>query len=75
MLIVLYWNRLQKEGFKVHGADPGLCGTNFTENAQSFLDRGAATPAQGGERIATVIIDEKDVDVGRVIGEYGVSPW
>ncbi|KAF4772349.1 hypothetical protein HAV15_004859 [Penicillium sp. str.  len=75
MLIVLYWNRLQKEGFKVHGADPGLCGTNFTGNAQSLLDRGAATPAQGGERIATVIIGEKDADVGRVMGEYGVSPW
>ncbi|KGO38832.1 Short-chain dehydrogenase/reductase SDR [Penicillium expansum] len=75
MLIVLYWNSLQKEGFKVHGADPGLCGTNFTGNAQSLLDRGAATPAQGGERIATVVKGEKDADVGRVLGEYGVSPW
>ncbi|CAG7997112.1 unnamed protein product [Penicillium salamii] len=75
MLLVLYWNRLQKEGFKVHGADPGLCATNFTGNAQSLLDRGAATPAQGGERIASVIRGEKDADVGRVLGEYGVSPW
>lgn len=75
MLIVLYWNRLQKEGFKVFGADPGLCATNFTGNAQSLIDRGAATPAQGGERIATVIKGEKDSEVGRVLGEYGVSPW
>lgn len=75
MLIVLYWNRLQKEGFKVLGADPGLCATNFTGNAQSLLDRGAATPAQGGERIATVVKGEKDADLGRVLGEYGVSPW
>lgn len=75
MLIVLYWNRLQKEGFKVHGADPGLCATNFTGNAQSLLDRGAATPVQGGERIASVVKGEKDADVGRVLGEYGVSPW
>lgn len=75
MLIVLYWNRLRKEGFKVFGADPGLCATNFTGNAQALLDRGAATPAQGGERIATVVKGERDGDVGRVLGEYGVSPW
>jgi NAD(P)-dependent dehydrogenase (short-subunit alcohol dehydrogenase family) len=75
MLIVLYWNRLQKDGFKVFGADPGLCATNFTGNTQSLTDRGAATPAQGGDRIATVVKGEKDADVGRVLGEYGVSPW
>lgn len=75
MLIVLYWNRLQKEGFKVHGADPGLCATNFTGNAQSLLDRGAATPSQGGQRVASVIKGERDADVGRVLGEYGISPW
>jgi len=75
MLIVLYWNRLQSEGFKVFGADPGLCATNFTGNAKSLIDRGAATPAQGGERIATVVKGEKDKDVGRTLGEYGVSPW
>ena len=74
MLIVLYWNRLQQD-FKVSGADPGLCATNFTGNAQSLTSRGAVTPAQGGERIATVIKGEKDANVGRVLGEYGVSPW
>lgn len=36
MLVVLCWSHLQKEGFKVLGVDPGLCGTNFTSNHQSL---------------------------------------
>ena len=75
MLIVLYWNRLQKEGIKVLGADPGLTATNFTGNAEALLARGAVTPEQGAERIATVVKGEKDANVGKVTGEYGVSPF
>lgn len=75
MLLVLYHNRLQKEGIKVLGADPGLCATNFTGNAAALLSRGAATPTQGGDRVATVAKGEKDADVGHVLGEYGISPW
>lgn len=75
MLLVLYHNRLQKEGIKVLGADPGLCATNFAGNAAALSSRGAAAPAQGGQRVAAVARGEKDVDVGHVLGEYGVSPW
>ncbi|KAI7191128.1 hypothetical protein D0869_02292 [Hortaea werneckii] len=75
MLLVLYHNRLQKEGIRVLGADPGLCATNFTGNAAALLGRGAATPTQGGDRVATVAKGEKDADVGHVLGEYGISPW
>ncbi|KAI7202341.1 hypothetical protein KC343_g10223 [Hortaea werneckii] len=75
MLLVLYHNRLQREGIKVLGADPGLCATNFTGNAAALLSRGAALPAQGGDRVATVAKGEKDADVGHVLGEYGISPW
>ena len=75
MLIVLYTNRLQTDGFRVLGADPGLCATSLSGNVQSLLDHGAATPAQGAERIATVVKGEKDANTGRVLGEYGVSPW
>jgi hypothetical protein len=49
--------------------------TNFTSNAQSLLDRVAATHAQGFERITRVVKGEKDADTGRVLGDYGVSPW
>lgn len=75
MLIVLYWNRLQGDGFRVFGADPGLCATNFTGDPESLTARGAATPEDGGERIARVVRGDCDEHVGRVVGEYGVSPW
>jgi hypothetical protein len=75
MLMVLYWARLQKENFKVFGADPGLCATNFTGDPESLIKRGASTPADGGECIAMVAKGEKDADVGKVLGVYGVSPW
>ncbi|MCJ1309070.1 hypothetical protein MMC25_002725 [Agyrium rufum] len=45
MLMVLYRNRLGEDMFKVHGADPGLCATNFTGDPHSLIDRAAATPA------------------------------
>lgn len=75
MVMVLYWNRLQGDGFKVLGADPGLCATNFTGNANALRERGAATSEEGGEGIARVVRGDCDEDVGRVVGEYGVSPW
>ena len=74
MLMVQYWVKLGKEGFKVFGADPGLIATNFV-GADQVRKRGAAEPPVGGERIATVVKGERDDDVGRVCGEYGVSPW
>jgi NAD(P)-dependent dehydrogenase (short-subunit alcohol dehydrogenase family) len=71
----MYNIRLKSEGFLVFGVDPGLCATNFTSNAESLKQRGAAEPAEGGERIARVIKGEKDEDVGKVIGVQGVNPW
>lgn len=75
MLMTLYYARLKPEGFYVFGADPGLCATNFTGDPVALRKRGAAEAWQGGGRVATVIKGEKDADVGRVLGEYGVSPW
>lgn len=75
MLMTMYYARLKPEGFLVFGTDPGLCATNFTHDAESLRKRGAAEPADGGERVACVVKGEKDVDVGKVLGVYGVSPW
>lgn len=75
MLMVMYWARLKDEGFKVLGADPGLCATNFTGDPQSLRKRNAAEPSDGGRRVAVVIKGEKDADVGKVLGDYGVSPF
>lgn len=76
MLMNQYWVRLQKDGFKVFGADPGLIATNFVGGDPDMLrKRGAQEPEVGGERIATVVRGDRDPDVGRLCGEYGISPW
>lgn len=75
MMMVLYLCRLEGEGFKVFGADPGLCATNLTGDPESLRRRNAAEPCDGGERVATVVKGERDADVGRVLGVYGVSPF
>lgn len=74
MLMNQYWVKLQKDGFMVFGADPGLVATNFLD-AETVRKRGALEPEVGGERIACVVRGDRDADVGRVCGEYGVSPW
>lgn len=75
MLMVMYQARLKDERFKVLGADPGLCATNFTGNPESLRNRGASEPEDGGRRVAVVVKGEKDADVGRVLDDYGVSPF
>lgn len=70
MLMVLYWNRLEQEGFKVFGANPGLIATNFHGDG-----RPGSQPAVGGERIAAVVRGDRDADVGKVCNARGVLPW
>ncbi|KAI0890584.1 NAD(P)-binding protein [Annulohypoxylon maeteangense] len=75
MLMAQYCARLRPEGILVFGADPGLCATNLTGDAQALRARGAVEAERGGERVAVVVRGERDEGVGRVLGEYGVSPW
>ena len=70
MLMVLYWNRLEAEGFKVFGANPGLIATDFHGG-----ERPGSEPEVGGERIAAVIRGDRDADVGKVCNANGVLPW
>ena len=70
MLMVLYWNRLEREGFKVFGANPGLIATNFHGGG-----RPGSEPHVGGERIAAVVRGDRDRDVGKVCNANGVLPW
>lgn len=52
-----------------------MCATNFTGKPESLRNRGAAEPEDGGRRVAIVVKGEKDADVGRVLSDYGVSPF
>jgi NAD(P)-dependent dehydrogenase (short-subunit alcohol dehydrogenase family) len=70
MLMVLYWNRLERDGFMVFGANPGLIATNFHGGG-----RPGSEPEVGGERIAAVIRGDRDADVGKVCNANGILPW
>lgn len=74
MLLIEYDKGLRDEGFTVIGADPGLVATNFLDAAK-VRSLGAPEPAVGGATVAEVIKGERDADLGRVVGRYGVSPW
>ncbi len=81
MLMVQYWVRYGKEGgdengifIKVHGADPGVCVTDFFDR-EAAEKRGGSEASVGGERIAVVVRGERDQWLGKVVGEYGISPW
>ncbi|KAJ8066763.1 hypothetical protein OCU04_004151 [Sclerotinia nivalis] len=75
MMMVMYYARLKPEGFFVSGVDPGLCATNFTGNAESLKARGAALPADGGDRVARVAKGERDEDIGKVLSGDSVLPF
>ncbi|KAL8928498.1 MAG: hypothetical protein Q9208_001732 [Pyrenodesmia sp. 3 TL-2023] len=74
MLLIEYDKGLRDEGFTVIGADPGLVASNFLDAAK-VRSLGAPEPAVGGATVAEVIKGERDADIGRVVGRYGVSPW
>jgi NAD(P)-dependent dehydrogenase (short-subunit alcohol dehydrogenase family) len=71
MVIVLYHNRLENEGIKVIGLNPGLIATNF----HGVGRRPGSEPELGGERLASAVRGERDEFVGRVWGANGVLPW
>jgi len=74
MLLIEYHKTLGEEGFKIMGADPGLVVTNFL-NAERVRALGAPEADVGGGTVAEVVKGERDADMGRVVGRYGVSPW
>lgn len=71
MLLIEYHKTLGEEGFKIMGADPGLVVTN----AERVRALGAPEADVGGGTVAEVVKGERDADMGRVVGRYGVSPW
>ncbi|TVY46320.1 Short-chain dehydrogenase/reductase [Lachnellula occidentalis] len=74
MLMNQYHVKLASDGFKVFGADPGLVVTNLADK-ENQRARGGVEGDVGGERVATVVRGDRDADVGKVCGVYGVCPW
>ncbi|KAF3797460.1 hypothetical protein GCG54_00005213 [Colletotrichum gloeosporioides] len=66
ILMPIYVARLKPQDFLVLSADAGFCATRFTGDPESLLNRGAGTPANGGNRIAAIIKGQKDAGAGKV---------
>lgn len=77
MLMVQYHHilGLEDKKWKVLTADPGINATNFVGDAEALRARGASEPHVGGAVIAAAVKGERDADVGKMVGKYGVSPW
>ena len=73
MLLIESHKMLWEEGFAIMGADPGLVVTNFLD-AEKVRALGAPEADVGGRTVAEVVRGERDTDMGRVVGRYGVSP-
>lgn len=72
--MILYHNTLSPSNIKVFGADPGLVITNLVDK-ETQRKRGGVEGHVGGERIATIVKGERDADVGKLCGVYGVCAW
>jgi NAD(P)-dependent dehydrogenase (short-subunit alcohol dehydrogenase family) len=75
MAMVGYANHPKLGKIKVLGADPGFLATNLTGNPDALRKMGATEPEVGGQAVASVVKGEKDADMGKVTGLYGVTPW
>ncbi|KAF2135277.1 uncharacterized protein K452DRAFT_330270 [Aplosporella prunicola CBS 121167] len=74
MIMIELHKSLRPQGVRVWGADPGLLATNFI-GAEKAKEVNAPDPSVGGELVASVVRGDRDAQVGKVVGRYGVSPW
>jgi NAD(P)-dependent dehydrogenase (short-subunit alcohol dehydrogenase family) len=75
MLMVEYANHPKFAAIKVLGVDPGFLATDFSGDADRVRQMGALEPETGAEVLLGVIKGEKDADVGKSVGAWGVNPW
>ena len=61
-------------GIKTWAGDPGWLATDLADRAL-METLGAPHPSVGGREIARIVEGERDADVGKVVGKYGVQKW
>ena len=61
-------------GIKTWAGDPGWLATDLADKAL-METLGAPHPSVGGREIARIVEGERDSDVGKVVGKYGVQKW
>lgn len=61
-------------GVKTWAGDPGWLATDLADKAL-METLGAPHPSVGGREIARIVEGERDADVGKIVGKYGVQQW
>ncbi|PYH40871.1 putative carbonyl reductase [Aspergillus saccharolyticus JOP 1030-1] len=72
MIMVEYGKRNPE--IKVFGGDPGWLATDLA-NKEQMQKLGAPHPEVGAREIVRIVLGERDEDVGKVVGKYGVQIW
>ena len=75
MVMVGYANHPKLAKIKVLGADPGFLATNLMGDADALRKMGATEPDIGGQAVASIVKGEKDADIGKGAGLYGITPF
>lgn len=73
-MIMVEYNKREGQDIKIWGGDPGWLATDLA-NKEVMEKLGAPHPSVGGNEIARCIKGERDEDVGKVVGKYGVQKW
>ena len=73
-MVMAEYGKILEGKVKIWAADPGINKTNLLgpENKHKSKAPGAE---HGGEVIAAVVRGDRDVDVGRFVGVYGIQDW
>ena len=73
-MILIEYHKREGDKIKMWGGDPGWLATDLA-NAETMRKLGAPHPSVGAEQIARCVKGERDADVGKVVGRYGVGKW
>ena len=73
-MIMVEYNKREGQHIKMWGGDPGWLATDLA-NKEMMQKLGAPHPSVGGNEIARCIKGERDEDVGKVVGKYGIQKW
>ncbi|RMD40867.1 hypothetical protein DV735_g4274, partial [Chaetothyriales sp. CBS 134920] len=73
-MILVEFNKREGQHIKMWGGDPGWLATDLADKA--LMEKlGAPHASVGGNEIARCIKGERDADVGKVVGKYGIQKW
>ncbi|KAF8216816.1 putative short chain dehydrogenase [Mycena galopus ATCC 62051] len=73
-MLAWHW-KMQADGVKVWSVSPGFLATGLGGSPEKLIKMGAKDPGVGGRSVASVVLGERDADVGKVIFEDGVQPF